>query len=838
MNKIPDDLTRLKGGIRPVAPDGTWTADPAAAWIIADLAKSGITPAAAADARLAYTSCRDRIAQLLNRQTPLPGGCCLVIPYFDAAGQSIPYCRLKPERPRLEHRNGADRPVKYDAAAGCPARLYMPPAASARLTDCTVPLILTEGEKKAIALNQHGFLAVAVAGAWNLLRKLEGVDTGKKFDDYQFGWPDDVPVAGRLVILLFDSDTAAKDNLPLAVKYIRQHLAALGVTVRVACLPDGPNGEKVGADDYLVAHGPAALQQILDAAEDPTAKPPFKNGDGEEKEKKLSAADVLTAIGVGFELWHDPEDRAYASVGRRSYAVKSRAFRLLLGARYREATGGKVPNGEGMGAALLAIEGVAVHERPECDAHVRVAESGGRVYVHLADAEDTVIAIGPDGCRECEDPPVRFLRPRGIRTLPKPRPGGHLDDLRRFLNVPDEAGWALVRAWLAMTFRERGPFPLLVLLGEQGSAKSTTARLLRRLIDPREIALRSQPKDVRDLMIAAKTTWVLAFDNLSGLPDWLSDALCRLATGGGFGTRELYSDDEEQTFNATRPVILNGIEDFVTRPDLLERSLLIRHPPIDEAKRQFDASIPGLLGALFDYVAGGLREQSNVKLPELPRMADFALFAAACELARAGSPDAFLRAYRENQAGANEQVLDESPVACAVRQFMADRDEWQGTPTELLEQMNGHVTEAQRKDREWPKKPNTLSNKLKRLAPSLRKAARIDVRIGDRDPDRKRTRQTVLRRLPDNSPGGSSEASASSATVDSGPSTRAPALDDTRAPDRPLIVHLSSAPDGDLPQESRPADGVDDADDPSGHSSGRVPDPPVMPGGKRRRGRA
>src|SRR5262249_25404658 len=223
------------------------------------------------------------------------------------------------------------------------------------------------------------------------------------------------------------------------------------------------------------------------------------------------------------------------------------------------------------------------------------------------------------------------------------------------------------------------------------------------------------------------------------------------------------------------PVILSGIEDFVTRPDLLERTLLICHPPIDEAKRrpeselltEFEAAIPKLLGALFDYVAGGLRELPAVCVPGLPRMADFALFAVACEVARSGSGDEFLRAYRENQAGANEQVLDESLVAIAVRQLMADRDEWRDTPTALLEALNGMVTEAQRKEKEWPKKPNTLSNKLRRLAPVLRRADRIDVRIGEKVPDRKRTRHTIIWRLPDNSPGGSSAPSEPSAPADS-----------------------------------------------------------------------
>lgn len=336
---------------------------------------------------------------------------------------------------------------------------------------------------------------------------------------------------------------------------------------------------------------------------------------------------------------------------------------------------------------------MAVHDRPVCEAHFRVAEFEGRVYVHLADDADTVIEIDAAGWRPCPAPPVRFVRDKGMRPLPTPRPGGTLDDLRRVVHVPDDAPFALVRAWLARAFRAGGPFPLLVLLGEQGSAKTTTARVLKRLTDPRAADARAEPKDVRDLMIAARGSWTLAFDNLSGLPGWLSDALCRLATGGGFSTRELFTDDEEMTFEAKRPVILNGIEDFVTRPDLLERSILIRHPPIPEDRRRTEAAVwaefaalaPGLLGALFDYIAGGLRQLPLLPDLPLPRMADFARFAVACEVARAGAREAFLTAYRENQAGTNEQVLDTSPVAAALQKFMDGKDEWAGSATDLLE---------------------------------------------------------------------------------------------------------------------------------------------------------
>jgi hypothetical protein len=841
--KITNNLTRLKGGIRPVAADGTWTSDSAAAWVIADLEKSGILSAAAAANRLAYTSCPDRIAELLNRRTALPGGCCLVIPYVDAAGNDLHYCRLKPERPRCERRDGEDRTVKYDAASRSRSRLYIPPAAVPGLLDPKAPLIVTEGEKKAIALNQHGFLAVAVAGVWNLLKKIDGVDKGKTFQDYEFGWPADVPVAGRSIILLFDSDTQSKGNLHLALKYIRQHLAARAATVRVARLPDGPNGEKMGADDFLVAHGPAALRQILDAVTDPADTPKRAKKKKEGKEKDPAAAEILTAIGKGFDLWHDPEDRAYASAGRRTYSVKSKAFRMLLVTHYRQQTGGKVPNSEALSAALLALEGIAVHDRPVCDAHVRVAEHDGRVYVHLANTDDTVIEIGQDGWRECPDPPVRFVRVKGMRPLPRPIPGGDLETLRRFINCPDDAAFALVRGWLAQVFRANGPFPLLVLLGEQGSAKSTTARVLKRLIDPRELEVRAEPKEVRDLMIACQGNWVLALDNLSHLPGWLSDAFCRLATGGGFGTRGLYTDDEEQTFTAKRPVVLNGIEDFVTRPDLLERSLLIQHPAIDEDKRkpekvlwaEFDAGAPGLLGALFDYVAGGLREQPNVAVPRLPRMADFALFAVACEVARTGSGEAFLQAYRDNQAGANEQVLDDSPVAATVIRFMADRAEWEGTPTALHKALTALISEPDRKDKEWAKKANSLSGKLKRLAPSLRRAARIDVQLGVRATDRSRTRHTIIKRLPHQS---GDRSSGSSANGGAPPSAADDPPDGPPAADCPLFVHPPSGSDTPVQPPAHSADGLDGADGPSGFPSGRPPDLRTSPSGGRRRGRA
>src|SRR5262249_36585210 len=146
--------------------------------------------------------------------------------------------------------------------------------------------------------------------------------------------------------------------------------------------------------------------------------------------------------------------------------------------------------------------------------------------------------------------------------------------------------WMLLVGYSCACVRPQGPYPVLVEVGEQGSAKTTLGTLVKQLIDPNKAALRSEPRDERDLMIAASNGWVVAFDNLSYLPHWLSDALCRLSTGGGFGTRQLYSDDEERLFDAKRPVLLTSIEDVVTRGDLLDRSLFLELESIEEEKRR------------------------------------------------------------------------------------------------------------------------------------------------------------------------------------------------------------------------------------------------------------
>ena len=192
---------------------------------------------------------------------------------------------------------------------------------------------------------------------------------------------------------------------------------------------------------------------------------------------------------------------------------------------------------------------------------------------------------------------------------------GPIEVLRSFLNVQSDNDFVLVVAWALAVLRNRGPYPVIVLSGEQGSAKSTFSAILRALLDPNTAPLRALPREDRDLFIAASNGHVLAFDNVSGLPGWISDTLCRLATGGGFAVRQLYTDQDEVLFDAARPVILNGIEEIVTRPDLADRAVFLTLQPIPEEHRRpeqelwaaFDAARPRVLGVLLDAAVLGLK---------------------------------------------------------------------------------------------------------------------------------------------------------------------------------------------------------------------------------------
>jgi hypothetical protein len=476
---------------------------------------------------------------------------------------------------------------------------------------------------------------------------------------------------------------------------------------------------------------------------------------------------VALALDAGAELFHTPgaDGDAYATIAveghKETWPLKVKRFRRWL-ARLLYQAEDKSPGSQAVQDALGVLEGKALYEGAALAVSTRLAEHHGALYLDLADDQWRAVEVTSSGWRVVTDPPVKFRRARGMLPLPLPVTGGRLGALKPLVNIATEEDWRLVVSWLVAALRPRGPYPVLVLHGEQGSAKSTLVRVLRALVDPNTAALRTTPRDERDLVIAATNSWLIALDNLSHLSDWLSDALCRLATGSGFATRELYTDAEEAIFAAQRPIVINGIEELATRGDLLDRSILLYLPTISEDKRQdetgfwqrFEPARPQLLGALLDVVSQGLRTLPSVQLERLPRMADFALWACAAADACGWTAQDFLDAYQGVREAAYDLTLEASPVAPLVRELLAQHGQWEGTASEFLTALErlaagGMAPQGTVKvgsdvttQKAWPKNGRALSNALRRLAPTLRAvgvAVTFDVRQGH-----KRTRLIQL----------------------------------------------------------------------------------------------
>lgn len=450
-------------------------------------------------------------------------------------------------------------------------------------------------------------------------------------------------------------------------------------------------------------------------------------------------------LAEGSELFHTPDGNAYASVFVQehveTWAIKSRGFKQWL-SRYFYKTEGKVPSLRKMDEALRTLEGMAKFDGETLKVHLRLAEHEGNIYLDLADEQWRVVRVTRDGWTVMPggDAPVRFQRRQGMLALPEPQAGGSLDELRPFINVRGEDDWVLLASWAVAALRPRGPYPILALHGEQGSSKSTTARLLCSLIDPNTAALRSEPRNERNFMIAATNKWLFTLDNLSQVSGRLSDSLCRLATGGGFATRELRTDNEEIIFHAQRPIILNGIEEVATRSDLLDRALILYLPSIpedrrraeDEMKAEFEQVRPRILGALLDAVSVALRNIDTVRLANSPRLADFAKWATAAEPGLGLGAGAFHAAYAGNRAAAHELVLDSSPVGKTVLTLMSQRDEFETTAGELLRELNVVASRDTRRLKEWPKTAKGMSDALRRVVGTLR-AAGVNVELGIRE---------------------------------------------------------------------------------------------------------
>jgi hypothetical protein len=462
-------------------------------------------------------------------------------------------------------------------------------------------------------------------------------------------------------------------------------------------------------------------------------KPPRKSGALDDDDKKPTQADALVRLASeACTFFKSPDDTAYAAIEidghRETWAIRSRGFKQWLIYRYFTETG-RAPNSDALNQAQATVSAMAQFGGVEAKVFIRTAERDGKLYVDLADKDWRAVEIDACGWRVVERPPVNFTRPRGMLSLPDPEGGGSIDDLRPFLNLREEGDFVMVVAWLLAALRPTGPYPLIALAGAPGAAKSTSAKILRGLVDPNASSLRSVPKDERDVFIAASNSAMLVLDNLSSIPAWLSDALCRVATGGGFSTRALHTDGDEMLFDVVRPVIITGVGDVIARADLADRALTVTLTSVtDEVRRTeggfmpaFERARPRILGALFDAMVLGLAELPNVKLKRLPRMADFIVWTRACE-GRFWTPGTIQEVFNRNLTDAAEAVIESDAVALAVLAYLkANPEPWEGPTSEAYARLAPFAPEGSIRDKRFPLAPAALTNRLRLAQPALAK---------------------------------------------------------------------------------------------------------------------
>lgn len=458
------------------------------------------------------------------------------------------------------------------------------------------------------------------------------------------------------------------------------------------------------------------------------SKPSDDNKDDESKKESQADALIRIATTEAF-LFHDKAKDGYASITinghKETWPLGSRFFRQWLVRRYYEQTE-KSPNSEALRQALNVIEAKAIFDGPEITLSLRVAEFENALWYDLANGAWQAVKITPDGWAVVDSPPILFRRFKNTAAQVLPERGCSLDLLKKYINLKDKEDWMLLTALIIHTYIPGIPHAIPVFYGDKGAAKTTAQRVIRKLVDPAIRDTMTLPNDKNELVLMLMTNYAPCFDNLDGLSPWQSDMLCQAATGGGISKRELYTDMDEVILSFLRCPMLNGINLVASRDDLLDRSVLFKLDRIDEENRktekefwqEFETDRPLILGAISDTLAGALKIYPTVKLPVLPRMADFATWGYAIMEAAGGAGLAFLQAYRKNIAGAVEEAVTSDIIGAAVIEFMTDKDEWKGTATDLIEKLN-ELPSVDEKDKAWPKRPNTLTRRLNRIKSAL-----------------------------------------------------------------------------------------------------------------------
>jgi hypothetical protein len=411
------------------------------------------------------------------------------------------------------------------------------------------------------------------------------------------------------------------------------------------------------------------------------------------------------------------------------------SIRARLAASLHRQTG-KVASASALADCITVLDGEASELDPR-PVWLRVGQHADTVVVDMGTETGQCITITPHGWAIETDSPVIFRRSELTHPLVTPERGSTLDALRTLINLPEE-DYRLAIAWVVAAYLTGIPHPILLVQGEQGTAKSNLIRTLLALVDPQPAADRTPPRDQREWAIFARASWAFSFDNITDIPPWLSNALCKGVTGDAVLQRILHSDEDIGVYSFQRVIALTTIAiRHDVAGDLADRILLVEPDVIDKRLTEAEVAtartvaLPAALGAVLDLVAGVLRELPGTTVDNAPRMADFAKVLAALDTVTGWDT---LASYRAKVATLALSLIEGNTFAYAIYRLATcpspgglDPGLWEGTAAELLDILRRVCADARMNASDLPEDVRAVGRQIREIAPSLRKAG-IDIR--------------------------------------------------------------------------------------------------------------
>lgn len=532
--------------------------------------------------------------------------------------------------------------------------------------------------------------------------------------------PDRIPAGERNTTLTSLAGTMRRRGASTA-----EILAALRVRNRERCDPPLPDAEVAGIGKSLGRYPSAEAK--------------------DKRKRRLAMKDVILrlALAEDIKLFTDQHGWAYCRTPRDGHyeilSVDGKDLTDWLGLLlYRH--GGQTCSDQTMDPARRVLRAKAKFEGRQRRLENRTAwAEDGSLYYDLTDPHWRAVRITPEGWQVDPTPPVLFRRyaHQAAQVLPEAvaieDAAQVLANIFKFVNLAGEADQLVFTVYVTSLLIAEISHPMPVLHGEQGSGKTYTLKTVRRLIDPSDVATLTMPWQGNEFVQQLDHHWLAYYDNLARITDWQQDIICRAVTGEGHTKRKLYSDEEDIIFTYRRCIALNGINIVSTRPDLLDRSIILELSSL-EGRRQTEAQLeadferlrPRLLGAILGVLAGALNEEADTAtaLGVHFRLADWVAWGYRIAEALGGRGAEFVDAYAKAVKSKALTALELHPLGRAIQVFMADKDKWEGAPKELLEKLK-KVAGVEGVDTDttlWPGAANWVGRRLKEIKRDLRTA--------------------------------------------------------------------------------------------------------------------